>query len=406
MCLHTTKRIIHKIERIIIASLLVGIIIAPTIQLAAYAVLSTDSIQKISQIAGEIARGISISDITEIDIGNVLQQMITQLESIIDQLDANYLVTSVSSEVDLNSKGPLSQSIFIIAQKQKDDTGILSRVVTQVAQMTSQGESAIVAIERVGIQMIVGQQQDCIIIQSAPIIKNRVGSSELLQGCDIGFSGYKGDRTGHIFATSIINTEVSVDQIEKVLRQIILEIAIRGEQFQAQQVTNQIANNVANNPTGSISQSISDLAQLQVLGRINDANLAISQIANLVIQGGSILEIPRIVQAILEPSLPPAEEDVVPPEAQVEKEPDKETVCLYNPNHQLCDPDDEGQCPPGWAMNENERCFPANQSCPPGYWRPDDDETGACVKKVEALAPPEVVEEEPPEEEPPEEGPG
>jgi hypothetical protein len=107
--------------------------------------------------------------------------MITQFENIIDRLDANQLVTSISSQVGSNPKGPLSQSIFIIAQKQKDDdTGILNRIITQVAQLTNQGESAVVAIERVGMQIEVGQRQDCILIQTAPIIENRAGSPELL----------------------------------------------------------------------------------------------------------------------------------------------------------------------------------------------------------------------------------
>lgn len=30
-------------------------------------------------------------------------------------------------------------------------------------------------------------------------------------------------------------------------------------------------------------------------------------------------------------------------------------------------------------MNEDGRCYPSHKKCPPGYWRADDDETGACV---------------------------
>ena len=32
-------------------------------------------------------------------------------------------------------------------------------------------------------------------------------------------------------------------------------------------------------------------------------------------------------------------------------------------------------------MNEDQYCFPADKKCPKGYWRADDDESGACVKK-------------------------
>jgi endonuclease YncB( thermonuclease family) len=61
---------------------------------------------------------------------------------------------------------------------------------------------------------------------------------------------------------------------------------------------------------------------------------------------------------------------------------DKEIVCLYDLYHDLCPlPDQKGKCPEGWAMNEDERCYPYKKSCPEGYWRADDDESGACVKK-------------------------
>jgi hypothetical protein len=39
-------------------------------------------------------------------------------------------------------------------------------------------------------------------------------------------------------------------------------------------------------------------------------------------------------------------------------------------------------------MNEDEYCFPANKKCPEGYWRPDDDESGACVKKPKDVSVP------------------
>lgn len=58
---------------------------------------------------------------------------------------------------------------------------------------------------------------------------------------------------------------------------------------------------------------------------------------------------------------------------------DKVRVCLFTPSHPVCKPDKNGKCPPGWAMNENGNCYPAYKQCPPGYWRADEDETGACV---------------------------
>jgi predicted transcriptional regulator len=58
---------------------------------------------------------------------------------------------------------------------------------------------------------------------------------------------------------------------------------------------------------------------------------------------------------------------------------DKEKVCLFTPSHPICSPDKDGDCPDDWSMNEDGQCFPREVKCPAGYWRADDDETGACI---------------------------
>jgi hypothetical protein len=60
----------------------------------------------------------------------------------------------------------------------------------------------------------------------------------------------------------------------------------------------------------------------------------------------------------------------------------KERVCLFTPNHPICKPDKNGKCPPRWGMNEGGNCFPIYIKCPRGYWRADDDESGACVPRL------------------------
>ncbi|CAN5297920.1 hypothetical protein BH18THE2_BH18THE2_28070 [soil metagenome] len=63
----------------------------------------------------------------------------------------------------------------------------------------------------------------------------------------------------------------------------------------------------------------------------------------------------------------------------VTEEEDPSEKCLFNPEIEECKPDEESNCPPGWAMNEDSRCYPSHKKCPPGYWRADEDETRACV---------------------------
>jgi hypothetical protein len=55
--------------------------------------------------------------------------------------------------------------------------------------------------------------------------------------------------------------------------------------------------------------------------------------------------------------------------------------CLFNPDLKKCAPID-GECPDGFAMNEDEQCYP-DKPCPKGYERRDDDETGRCYSVKE-----------------------
>lgn len=51
--------------------------------------------------------------------------------------------------------------------------------------------------------------------------------------------------------------------------------------------------------------------------------------------------------------------------------------CHFNPNDKHCAPDSNGNCPPGFAHNQQGNCHPTGP-CPTGFARHDDDETGTC----------------------------
>jgi predicted transcriptional regulator len=55
--------------------------------------------------------------------------------------------------------------------------------------------------------------------------------------------------------------------------------------------------------------------------------------------------------------------------------------CLFDPSLPKCAPID-GECPDGFAMNEDGQCYP-NKPCPKGYERRDNDETGTCYSVSE-----------------------
>jgi hypothetical protein len=51
--------------------------------------------------------------------------------------------------------------------------------------------------------------------------------------------------------------------------------------------------------------------------------------------------------------------------------------CLFNPSLNKCNPDQNGNCPSGFSLNGKEQCIP-DKSCPFGFARHNDDETGTC----------------------------
>lgn len=63
--------------------------------------------------------------------------------------------------------------------------------------------------------------------------------------------------------------------------------------------------------------------------------------------------------------------------------PDEEpSICFFDPNDEACNPDEEGNCPDGFGRNEDGQCIP-QQSCPEGFHRANDDETGRCIDEDE-----------------------
>ncbi len=53
--------------------------------------------------------------------------------------------------------------------------------------------------------------------------------------------------------------------------------------------------------------------------------------------------------------------------------------CLFDPSLPKCTPDENGNCPEGFSMNEDEQCVPFHDRCPEGYHSHEDDESGRCI---------------------------
>jgi hypothetical protein len=60
--------------------------------------------------------------------------------------------------------------------------------------------------------------------------------------------------------------------------------------------------------------------------------------------------------------------------------------CLFDPSMPKCAPDENGNCPEGFGMNEDGQCFPRG-GCPDGYHRVDDDESVRCIPNSDGCPP-------------------
>jgi hypothetical protein len=66
-----------------------------------------------------------------------------------------------------------------------------------------------------------------------------------------------------------------------------------------------------------------------------------------------------------------------------DNEPDGD--CLFNASLPKCNPDEDGNCPDDFNLNEDGNCFPdhSDEGCPEGTHGVDDDETGQCYDSDE-----------------------
>jgi hypothetical protein len=63
--------------------------------------------------------------------------------------------------------------------------------------------------------------------------------------------------------------------------------------------------------------------------------------------------------------------------------------CLFHPEQDKCKPDQNGNCPSGFFLNDDDHCVP-DKPCPKGFEHHAQDETGTCypVKKPSSSCPP------------------
>ena len=70
---------------------------------------------------------------------------------------------------------------------------------------------------------------------------------------------------------------------------------------------------------------------------------------------------------------------------------DPRQICYFEPNDEVCNPDENGECLEGMGFNDDGQCIPQG-GCPDGYARLDDDETGRCYAEAATkICPPDNI---------------
>ena len=70
---------------------------------------------------------------------------------------------------------------------------------------------------------------------------------------------------------------------------------------------------------------------------------------------------------------------------------DPAQICYFEPNDEICNPDENNECPEGMGFNDDGQCIPQGD-CPDGYARLDDDETGRCyAEHATKICPPDNI---------------
>ena len=70
---------------------------------------------------------------------------------------------------------------------------------------------------------------------------------------------------------------------------------------------------------------------------------------------------------------------------------DPRQICYFEPNDEVCNPDENGECLEGMGFNDDGQCIPQGD-CPDGYARLDDDETGRCYAEAATkICPPDNI---------------
>jgi hypothetical protein len=223
------------------------------------------SVRTSTEIANEIGGNIS-------NVKQAVQQITWQVFKTSNQGSATSVINQIFSQLAVNPKGLISRSIWRFAQQLEKGAEI------DITQISPPPERAIENFNTVILIDATNNQNAAMDIHRASqsIANANQQTSHFSQ------SSCSGNNCKSLGITNIAYIDINkvnklanpVYVIEDILRQTVIEIAIKASQSSADQFVQQLTNN----PSGPDAKSIHGIAQLQDSGQISTAidNLALS----------------------------------------------------------------------------------------------------------------------------------
>jgi hypothetical protein len=272
------------------------------------------TVNKVMQdIAQQISQGATVPEI----IAKVI------FPAVVDMQNANQIVTQTSQNVIAghnDNLGQIIESSFIVCPSEQQYFNYFSqqcihnqgRIFYTDNKCKNLGITDIAAMTEDGINMHAYDIADTVqTVQMrgtgegiGSLTHTNLNTQNIICNIDNNWQYKQNEPQDNNFVRAVSIHGIDLGHVEKVVRQMILKIDIKGGQYSSQRSLTQVADKIAEDPKGPASQSIFKLSQHQASGKTEVVNEAITKVTEEVIIGGDIADELANENAFIEPPEP------------------------------------------------------------------------------------------------------
>ena len=220
------------------------------------------SVRTSTEIANEIGGNIS-------NVKQAVQQITWQVFKTSNQGSATSVINQISSQLAVNPKGLIARSIWRFAQQLEKGAEIDITQISPPPERAIENFNTVILIDATN-----NQHAAMDILRASQSIANaneQTGHFSQSSCSDDSCKSLGITNIAYIDINKVNRLANPVYVIEDILRQTVIETAIKGSQSSADQFVQQLINH----PTGPAAKSVYGIAQLQASGQISAANHAI-----------------------------------------------------------------------------------------------------------------------------------